>query len=379
MQTLLDFSAGLSSAYGLDAVFSATAANIARALDVPSTILVADGERLKVAASSSGTQPLRPTDLQAAQFAADMRRRTGATTEIEAESTVMFVPMISGQRLMAVLGLQTSTLDGDRSDVLASMIEQAAIAIDRAQWIRESAETNLLRESERLQSALLSSLSHDFRTPLASITGAASSVRQLGERMDEATRDDLLRSIEEDAARLTRFVATLLAMTRLEAGRLAARRARVGLPEILERSIERVHAISPSMEVTTSFSTDLRDIEGDAVLLEQVLFNLLDNARKYAGSGGAVKVFARSDADWTEVSLTDDGDGIPAADLEVIFQKFYRGGGADGRGPGTGLGLAIARGFVSAMGGTIRAESPAFRKRGTRFIVKLRSAPSTTQ
>jgi two-component system sensor histidine kinase KdpD len=129
------------------------------------------------------------------------------------------------------------------------------------------------------------------------------------------------------------------------------------------------------MEVTTSFSTDLGDIEGDPVLLEQVLFNLLDNARKYAGPSGTVKVFARSDADWTELSLTDDGDGIPAADLERIFQKFYRRGGSDGRGPGTGLGLAIVRGFVFAMGGTIRAESPAFRKRGTRFIMRLRSAP----
>ena len=378
-QTLLDFSAGLSATHGVEAVLSATASLIGQALGLPAAILVRAESGLRVAAGAAEVQPLRLAEIHAAQLAADKRQRTGATTEIGSDSTMIFFPVVSGQRLVAVLGLETQELCEEQNDILTGMMEQAAVAIDRAQWMRESSETNVLRESERLQSALLSSLSHDFRTPLASITGAASSLRQLGGRMDEATRDDLLRSIEEDAGRLNRFVANLFDMTRIESGRLAARREALALPEVVGRAIERIQAIDPSMNVKTSFAADLGDIEGDAVLLEQVLFNLLDNARKYAASSRAVTVFARPEGEWTELSVTDNGKGIPTTDLEHIFEKFYRRGGSDGRGPGTGLGLAIARGFVSAMGGTIHAESPAFRKRGTRFTIRLKPARTLRQ
>jgi two-component system sensor histidine kinase KdpD len=192
--------------------------------------------------------------------------------------------------------------------------------------------------------------------------------------MDAPTRDDLLQSIEEDAGQLNRFVANLFDMTRIESGGLKVRRETFDLPEIVERAVTRVQAIEPTFAVSMSFAPHLPAAQGDAVLLEQVLFNLLDNARKYAGSDQPVAVFARADDGMVSLAVTDQGKGIAAADLERIFDKFYRRGSGDGRAAGTGLGLSIARGFVNAMGGSIGAESPAARKRGTRFVIRLPAA-----
>jgi two-component system sensor histidine kinase KdpD len=222
-----------------------------------------------------------------------------------------------------------------------------------------------------LQSALLSSLSHDLRTPLASITGAASSLLELGERMDLDTRNDLLVSIEEEAGRLNRFVANLFDITRIESGALRARREGIDIPEIIDRAVTRVRTIYPGFAVDLSLADDLPAARGDEVLLEQALFNILDNARKYAGPEKPVAIFVRRDGGDVTIAVTDQGKGIPTSDLGRIFEKFYRRNGGDGRPAGTGLGLSIAKGFIAGMGGSIRAESPAAKRRGTRFVICL--------
>jgi two-component system sensor histidine kinase KdpD len=234
-------------------------------------------------------------------------------------------------------------------------------------------KTAALEENEKLRTTLLSSLSHDLRTPLASITGAVTTLRQFGETMTPSKREDLLAAIEEEAARLTRFVANLLDMSRIEAGALRPRRDDVDVAEVVRAAVERARKAFPDQKFSTSLARDLPSIRGDANLLEQVLFNLFDNAQKYGG-GAAAMVHARRLGGNVRLSITDEGPGVKPGDLERIFEKFYQGGRSDGRKAGTGLGLSICRGLVEAMGGTIHAESPAARRRGTRIVIDLPGA-----
>jgi K+-sensing histidine kinase KdpD len=174
---------------------------------------------------------------------------------------------------------------------------------------------------------------------------------------------------QEEAARLNRFVSNLLDMSRIEAGALAPRRDFIDVGDVVGSAVERCRKAFPGLKTSVSFARDLPLIRGDANLLSQVVFNLLDNAHKYGG--GAASVYARRDDADIVVTVTDEGPGVKPTDLERIFEKFYRGGRSDGRKAGTGLGLSICRGLVEAMGGTIIAQSPAVRRRGTRIIMRF--------
>ena len=192
--------------------------------------------------------------------------------------------------------------------------------------------------------------------------------------MSAASRDDLLISIEEEAARLSRFVSNLLDMTRLEGGALNAKRDWVDVSDVIREAAERGRKTFPGRAIDVSLAPNLPLVRGDGALLRQVLFNLIDNANKYGGADTPTAIFARREGNDLVISVTDQGKGIPPADLERIFDKFYRRGKVDGRPAGTGLGLSISRGFIEAMGGTIKAESPALRKRGTRIVIRLPAA-----
>ena len=173
---------------------------------------------------------------------------------------------------------------------------------------------------------------------------------------------------------MARFVANLLDMSRLESGAMKVRRDFVDVADVVRAAAERARKAFPAARTDFSIAPDLPYIRGDATLLEQVLFNLLDNAHKYAGDSGAM-IHTRREDESVLISVTDEGPGVKAADLGRIFEKFYRGaradGRADGRLAGTGLGLSICRGLVTAMGGTIEAQSPAIRRRGTRIVIRL--------
>jgi two-component system sensor histidine kinase KdpD len=276
--------------------------------------------------------------------------------------------------VLGVCGLEPSDREAPISPTLEHavnlILEQAAIAIDRALLVKDSVRTVALEENEKLRGTLLASLSHDLRTPLATITGAVTTLRKFGDGMAPEQRADLLASIEEESARLTRFIANLLDMSRIEAGALKPKHDLVDVVEVVRAAIERADKVFPGQPIVTSLARDLPYVRCDANLLEQVLFNLLDNAQKYGG-GGRVIVHARPEGANVLVSVTDEGPGIKPTDLERVFEKFYRGGRADGRRPGTGLGLSISRGLVEAMGGKIWAESPAVRRRGARIVISM--------
>lgn len=374
-QALLDFARKMSGSFGLEQVLDAMASHMHGALGRPTVALAPDeaGE-LVLASAWPPDQSLDEAAMTAARWALDRREAAGFLTGTLPQVPYLFRPVQSGQRALAVVGLGMRHEDGPPTDeeqrTINALLEQSAIALDRARLTRESTKASVARESAKVQSALLSSLSHDLRTPLASITGAVTSLRELGDRMPAATRADLLVSIEEEAGRLNRFVTNLFEMTRIEVGIVRAKRDPIDVAAAITAAVNRARRLHPQLQVDVSLADQMPPAAGDPVMLEQVLFNLLDNARKYAGDA-PVTVYARSEGNDVSIAVTDQGKGIPEGDLERIFEKFYRRAKGDGRQAGTGLGLAIARGLVTAMGGTIKAESPALRRRGTRFIIRL--------
>jgi two-component system sensor histidine kinase KdpD len=374
-QALLDLARKLSGAFGYEQVVETIASHLNGALKRACVVLVPDeaGE-LELAAAWPPDQELDTAAMSAARWAADKREPAGFLTSTLPQVPYLLRPIQSGQRVIGVIGLAMRHADGPPTEeeqrTISALIEQSAIALDRARLTREITSATVVREGQKVQGALLSSLSHDLRTPLASITGAVTTLRQLGDRMPAESRTDLLVSIEEEADRLNRFVSNLFEMSRIEAGIASVRLSPVDVGATIAAAVARAERVHPLLEVSVSLAEDLPPAAADAALLEQVLFNLLDNAAKYAGEE-PVAVYARAEGQDVSIAVTDQGKGIAEDELERIFEKFYRRAKGDGRQAGTGLGLAIARGFVTAMGGTIRAESPALRRRGTRFIVRL--------
>ncbi|RFB80642.1 sensor histidine kinase [Methylovirgula sp. 4M-Z18] len=376
-QSLYEFSRKLSGTGNLDDVLWAAAAHMHKTLGGRIVLLIPKDGELQVSAAWPPTDELSAGEAVAARWAFDKGEAAGWLTGTLPNVRFQFRPLATSRGALAVCGVDpedhTHPLSAEDERTLTSLLEQTAIAIDRSLLVGEAVKAAALEQNEALRSTLLSSLSHDLRTPLASITGAVTSLRQLGDKMPPNDRQDLLASIEEESGRLTRFVGNLLDMSRIESGAIKVKRDWVDVADVVRAAVERAQKIFPNWSVSVSIAPNLPFIRGDASLLAQVLFNLLDNARKYGGDTGA-SVHARAEDREVVVSVTDEGVGVKPGDLERIFEKFYRGGRADGRKAGTGLGLSIARGLTEAMGGTIAAQSPAVRRRGTRVLMRFPAA-----
>jgi two-component system sensor histidine kinase KdpD len=249
---------------------------------------------------------------------------------------------------------QGPILTPDERRLLDALSDQAALAIERINLSEEFDKAMRAAERDRLQAALLTSISHDLRTPLASILGAADGLAGLPD-LTTADRKALLGTIQEEAERLNRFIANLLDMTKLESGALAPNLDFVDIGEVVGSTLRRAGKMLDGHRIETALAPDLPMVRLDPVLFEQVLFNLLDNATKYAPAGTAIGVESRRDGNSISLGILDEGPGIPQPELERIFDKFYRVRKSDSQRAGTGLGLAICRGFVEAMGGTIEA------------------------
>ena len=376
-QSLYDFSRKISGAASADDVLWAAAAHLHATLGRQIVVLASAGDELTLQAAWPPDVQLDAAGQSAARWAREKGEAAGWGTSTLPRVRFQFRPLQTERGIVAVCGFEppdaSAALSADDERALSAVLGQTAIALDRALLAREAVKAASLEENEKVRDALLASLSHDLRTPLAAIAGAASSLRDLGASMSDAQRAELLSSIEEETGRLSRFVANLMDMSRIEAGGLKARRDWVDVADVVRGAVARCRKTFPRAGVRVSLAADLPFVRGDARLLEQVLFNLLDNAQKYGGDGETA-VHARRDGDHLVLSVTDEGPGVKPTDLDRIFEKFYRGGRNDGRKAGTGLGLSICRGLVEAMGGTIIAQSPAARRRGTRIVVRLPAA-----
>ncbi|MDE2005128.1 MAG: sensor histidine kinase KdpD [Rhodospirillales bacterium] len=290
----------------------------------------------------------------AADFAYRHRAATGTGTMTLPAVPWRFLPLATESGVLGVLAVRPeSPLTEPQVQALTALADQAAMAIERLRLAASAAEARLRERTQRLRTALLSSISHDLRTPLTAIRGAAETLSASGAVLAEATRSDLLVSIVQEVGRMTRFLANITGMARIETGEIVARHVPIPLAATIEAAVARV----PEAFLTT-VNCAAETAIGDPALLEQALVNLLENAVKFSPQGAPINVSARREGDRVVLRVADEGVGIPTADLPHVFDSFFRGERGDRVAPGTGLGLAIARALVEAMGGRIAAVSP---------------------
>ncbi|MBV9758481.1 MAG: sensor histidine kinase KdpD [Alphaproteobacteria bacterium] len=358
-EQLYQFSRKLAVAAKMEDLLWATVHQIALMLKVWVVILLPSEHGIAVRAGFPPEDMLDQADLAAAQWCWEKNRPAGRESDTLPGAKWLFLPLGTARGPVGVVGVVRDQpgplLRPDQRRLLDALADQAALAIERINLAQDLDRARVLAEADKLRSALLTSISHDLRTPLASILGSASSLASSGAPLDQATCRALLTDIQDEAERLNRFIGNLLDMTRLESGALQPSTTLADLADLVGATLRRAGKLLSADRVELDLPHDLPMLEVDMVLFEQVLFNLLDNAAKYSPPGSVIRIAARRKGEALYLQVIDEGPGIPAAELEQIFDKFYRVRAGDRGRPGTGLGLAICRGFVEAMHGTIAA------------------------
>jgi two-component system sensor histidine kinase KdpD len=314
-------------------------------------------------ATTAETCPDAPSDgyeASAVRWAFEHTRPAGLGTHTVPEARVVCVPLRSGlgRENLGVLSLApqgAAPLSVEQRHFVEAFARQVALAFERARLADAAKAAALRAKTEEMRSSLLSAVSHDLRTPLGAITGAATTLRDDAGTMEPRERAELLETICEEADRLERLVRNLLDMTRLESGTLEVKREWVPLEEIVGAALNRLEAQLAGRPIRTKLSPELPLVSADPVLLEQVFINLLENARKHTPSGTPIEIGARAGSSMTIIDVADRGPGLPQGSESRVFERFFRAGST--RVPGAGLGLAICRGIVEAHGGTITAEN----------------------
>ena len=371
---LYGFSQKLAGIAKLDDLLWATVHQIASMLKVEVVLLTLEDGAIAVRAGFPPEDQLDDADLAAATWCWDHNQPAGRGADTLPGAKRLFLPLRTGRGAVGVLGINRKApgplFTPDERRLLDALADQAAVAIERTQLAEDIDEARVLAETERLRSSLLTSVSHDLRTPLASIIGTITSLRSFGKLYDDKTRDEMLATAQDEGERLNRFVANLLDMTRLDSGTIELRREMIDLSDVVGSALQRCAKILGAHRVSVDLAPDLPMFPLDFLLMEQVLVNLLDNAAKYAPAGSAISVAGRREGADVVIEVRDEGPGIPPSDLERIFDKFYRVHNGDRQRAGTGLGLAICRGFVAAHGGRIAAANRVDRS-GAVFTIRI--------
>jgi two-component system sensor histidine kinase KdpD len=364
-EDLYRFSRKLTGIATLDDLLWATAYQVAHMLKLHVVLLLPQGSTLQVRAGYPPEDTLDEGDLAAAKWTFEQGQEAGRGADTLPGARRLFLPMRTARGVVAIIGLdsekdseqahqrESALLTPDQRRLLDSLSDQTALAIERLHLAQEMDRARVAAETEKLRSALLTSISHDLRTPLAAILGSASSLKAYRAQLDTQQEDELIGTIQEEADRLNHFIANLLDMTRLESGALAPNLAAIDLGDVIGSVLRRAPIQSHKMVLDLEPSLPMARL--DPVLFEQVLFNLLDNAAKYAPAGSTITLKALRESGAVRLMVLDEGPGLPEEDRERVFDKFYRVRAADKKRAGTGLGLAIARGFMESMGGTITA------------------------
>jgi two-component system sensor histidine kinase KdpD len=322
-------------------------------LHVPSS----DRSRLSALLPSHSDSDEDQAEATVVQSVWDNQRSGGPGSEVFSSPLRTYLPLLASRGCVAVLSVHADDPKPLRSvenrEYLAAFANQIASAIERTELSAEAQWAQLQMETEQVRSSLLSSVSHDLRTPLAVVTGAASSL--LEDSIDAATRRELTETILQEAQRLNRLVRNLLDMTRLEAGAVRVNKEWQPLEEVVGAALNRIEDALAGRKLRVDLPADLPLVPLDAVLIQQLLVNLLENALKYTPAESPIEIVVRKQAAGVEIIVADRGPGIPPAEEQRIFDKFYRLGGAQGG--GVGLGLAICKGIVMAHGGQIYVTS----------------------
>jgi two-component system sensor histidine kinase KdpD len=379
--TLYELSASLVARGSLEATLDGAARTLRRLLGLAGcAIVLIDGHGTASLAAGDGALPddvvqraVSAAKQDAAkqdaakqdaakQDAAEPDAAAGPHTATALASGKLYaVPLRAADRQVGVLAVYPgdtaqAAIGAVERRMLASFAAQAALAVEQARSEQARARTRALEATDRLRRALLNSVSHDLRTPLASILASTASLLDAAVPVDDREREQFLLTVEQEARRLARLVDNLLDMSRIEAGAVDPRLVEIWLPDVVNPAIQRARRTPSEQIIAVNVPDSLPPVLVDPVRLEQVLTNLLDNARRYAGHG-LVQVGARCVDAKVELRVIDHGPGVPADQRERIFSQFYRLDSGGRRGGGTGLGLAICRGLVEAMGGQIWVET----------------------
>jgi two-component system sensor histidine kinase KdpD len=369
------FSKKLAGTGTLDDVLWAAAFQIASMLRVRVVLLLPEDGTIAVKAGYPPDDTLDEADIGAARWAWEHNHAAGRGADTLPGAKRLYVPLRTGRTAVGVIGLDGDRRDGplltpEQQRLLDALADQAALAIERVQLVADVDRAKLAAEADRLRSALLTSISHDLKTPLAAILGAAGTLRDYLDSLPGEDRTDLLSTVVDESERLNRFIANLLDMTKIESGAMEPNYALHYAGDIVGSALRRGQKILARHRIDVQIPVDLSMVRVDPVLFEQVLFNLLDNAAKYAPVDSTIRLEGWADDETVVFRVMDEGPGIPPADLERIFDTFYRVRKGDQVRAGTGLGLSICRGFVEAMGGTIIAGNRTDRV-GAVFTIRL--------
>jgi two-component system, OmpR family, sensor histidine kinase KdpD len=368
---LYTLSRDLSLARTKDAVASAAVANVKRFFNAEAAICLGhtDGDIFS-AAHPASSFPLSEKDLAVAAWVYWNEKKAGRHTDTLSQAYATYLPISGPRYCLGVLGIRLHgdhepTLD--QSVLLENFVQQIASALERETLNEITKKALIIEESERLSKTLISSISHEFRTPLAAIIGSSETLLDDSVSRPEELSKELLGEIRDAAGRLNRLVENLLDMTRLESGLIRAKLDWCDVHDLVGGTLRKMTKELAGHTVTVRIAADFPLVKIDFPLLEQVVTNLLLNASLYTPPGGVVEIGAREESKEWVLTVKDSGPGIPPGEEEKIFEKFYRVPGS--RTGGTGLGLSIVRGFVQAHRGTVTAERCA--EGGTRFTVRL--------
>jgi two-component system, OmpR family, sensor histidine kinase KdpD len=361
-QALNDLSRELTAAITLDQVLRTVIRHTSNMFKREIVILLPENGHLLVEASTPDFT-LNESELAVADWAFKHGKEAGRGTTTLPAAAIRYIPLITASETVGILGSKPQEpqdfLNGDQRVLMEGVVNLAAIAIERASFAEKAAQAEMLRNTEKLQTALLNSISHELRTPLATVTGVLSSLEEsegasVIQQLDPDTRLELIRSATRQAGRLNHLMENLLDMTRLEAGALHLNREAADIQDLIGVVTSQRYSDLCQHPLNVEIPPDLPLIQMDAVLIAQVLENLLDNACKYSPIHSPITISVRLIRDQVEVAVRDCGIGIPSADLGRVFDKFYRVQRQEAI-AGTGLGLSICKGIIEAHGGRIWA------------------------
>jgi two-component system sensor histidine kinase KdpD len=375
------FSQKLAGIGNTDELIMAALQQVHSMLNVDALILVpGQNNELDIRVALPALSSLSAADRNAADWCLEHGKPSGGDLRVWPDATHLFVPLRTGHGIVGILGVNRGSkgtyLTPEEHKLLDALANHAAVTVERAAFSARVEEARLIKETEDFRNAMLSSLTHDFKTPLASILGTISSLRHYGAMYDAKMQDEMLGTAQEESERLNRYLGNLLDITRLDTGTLKPKSEIIDISDVVGAVLKRFQTWPDAVRIETALAPDLPMVPLDFMLTDQALFNILDNALKYAPTGRVV-LRAYTEGAFCVIAVEDSGPGIPREHLARIFDRFYRVKSADRQRAGTGLGLAVSKGFTEAMGGTLMAANRA--KGGAVFTMKFPIAKATSQ
>ena len=380
-QTLLALTRELAAARTADQIVAAAVRHVGQIVDATAVVFLPDGDqKLRVKTPGPAAGVLDDKESSVAQWAYEHEQAAGAGTGTLPAAAGMYIPMKTSRGTVGVVGVFPNQPGDDGPPEQRQLIEafasQTALAVERATLADEAKAAWERVEAEFLRNTLLSGVSHELRTPLAAITGAVSALVETGDSLSPQAHRELLDSIYSESERMERLINNLLDMTRLEAGGLLVRKEWQALQEIVGSALHHLKRRLEGREVKTDIPANLPLVHADALGLEQVLVNLIDNAVEYTPADTPIEIVARADGKSVSVEVADRGPGLPPGTEQRVFEKFFRARTAESR-RGIGLGLAISKGIIEAQGGRITAANRPGGGATFRFTLPLDSVPPT--